>query len=135
MDKMMSQYRAMLLNGMQDLCQNKSTCARMSGDVDHYGWYYDAVSYALNNGLMKGTSETTFAPDSATTRAEAATILMRFIEGRKVAQSIKQTGEARLSRASFACKANIDQTGICEIGSVKDSDLTALYYGQREGIM
>ena len=131
MDKMMSQYRTMLLNGMQGLCQNKSTYARMSGDVDHDGWYYDAVSYALDNGLM----ETTFAPDSATTRAEAATILMRFIEGRKVAQSIKQTGEVRLSRASFACKANIDQTGICEIGSVKDSDLTALYYGQREGIM
>ena len=83
MDKMMSQYRTMLLNGMQDLCQNKSTYARMSGDVDHDGWYYDAVSYALNNGLMKGTSETTFAPDSATTRTEAAMILMRFIEGRK----------------------------------------------------
>ena len=75
MDKMMSQYRAMLLNGMQDLCQNKSTCARMSGDVDHYGWYYDAVSYALDNGLM----ETTFAPDSATTRAEAATFLTSVI--------------------------------------------------------
>ena len=38
-------------------------------------WYYDAVSYVYEHGLMTGTSGTAFAPDANLTRAMMATVL------------------------------------------------------------
>ncbi len=49
-------------------------------DVDESDWYYDAVSFVYNNGLMIGDDEasTIFAPSRHTTRAEYVTILYRM---------------------------------------------------------
>lgn len=41
-------------------------------------WYEDAVQYAYDNGLLTGTSATTFAPDAATTRGMAVSVLHRL---------------------------------------------------------
>ena len=46
-------------------------------DVAADAWYADAVEYVRGNGLMSGTSGTTFAPQAATSRAMLATILYR----------------------------------------------------------
>ena len=46
-------------------------------DVGRNDWYYDAVVYAYENGLMSGTSLTAFSPDAATTRGMIVTILWR----------------------------------------------------------
>ena len=48
------------------------------GDVAANAWYYDAVAYVTANGLMTGTSATTFAPDATTTRAMIWTVLARM---------------------------------------------------------
>ena len=40
-----------------------------------------AVKYAVGTGLIKGKSATEIMPGDNTTRAEAAAILQRFIEG------------------------------------------------------
>ena len=47
-------------------------------DVTSSAWYYDAVQYVCENGLMNGTSETAFSPDTATTRGMIVTILHRL---------------------------------------------------------
>ena len=47
-------------------------------DVAANAWYYDAVAYVTANGLMNGTSATTFAPDATTTRAMIWTVLARM---------------------------------------------------------
>ena len=47
-------------------------------DVAGSAWYYDAVAYAYENGLMDGTSATTFAPAMNTTRAMLATLIYRM---------------------------------------------------------
>lgn len=47
-------------------------------DVPSDAWYYDDLYYAWFNGLIKGTSETTFEPDATTTRAQAVTVLYRI---------------------------------------------------------
>ena len=47
-------------------------------DVAEGAWYYDAVSYAYENGLMTGTSATLFAPSTVTSRAMLATLLWRL---------------------------------------------------------
>ena len=46
-------------------------------DVDD-GWYYDAVLWAYENGIVTGTSATTFAPNGDVTREQMATFLYRF---------------------------------------------------------
>lgn len=47
-------------------------------DVSDDAWYYDAVRYVNENGLMAGTSDNTFAPDLTTTRGMIVTILYRL---------------------------------------------------------
>ena len=49
-------------------------------DVAASDWYFDAVQYVLEKGLMNGTSDWTFAPNDATTRGMIVTILAR-VEG------------------------------------------------------
>lgn len=47
-------------------------------DVAADAWYADAVQYVYENGMMSGTSETTFSPDLTTTRGMIVTILYRM---------------------------------------------------------
>ena len=47
-------------------------------DVSDYDWFSDGVQYVYDNGLMNGTSDTTFSPDSKFTRAMFVTILGRM---------------------------------------------------------
>ena len=47
-------------------------------DVAPNAWYKDAVQYAYDNGLMTGTSATTFEPEATTTRAMIVSILARL---------------------------------------------------------
>lgn len=41
----------------------------------------EAMTWAVNTGIINGTSSTTLSPQGEATRAQVATILMRFIEG------------------------------------------------------
>ena len=41
-------------------------------------WFADAVQYAVDNGMMNGTSEMTFHPNGTTTRGMIVTILYRL---------------------------------------------------------
>ena len=52
-------------------------------DVSTGAWYFDAVSYVYANGLMDGTSGTTFEPDANMTRAMVWAILAR-VDGETV---------------------------------------------------
>lgn len=47
-------------------------------DVNTSDWYNEAVQYVSGQGLMSGTSATTFEPDASTTRGMIATILYRL---------------------------------------------------------
>lgn len=55
-------------------------------DVKEDSWYYDAVRYVYENGLMKGTSDKNFSPDEKTTRGMIVTILHR-LEGSPSAET------------------------------------------------
>lgn len=46
-------------------------------DVQRTDWFYDAVQYVWEKGMMNGTGETTFEPDTTTTRGMIVTILHR----------------------------------------------------------
>ena len=47
-------------------------------DVTEGDWFYDAVRYAYENGLMDGVGDGQFAPNATTTRAQLVTILYRL---------------------------------------------------------
>ena len=59
--------------------------ARFS-DITMSAWYHDAVDSAVTSGLMKGESDTSFAPNKPLTRAMLATILYR-VSGDKAPHS------------------------------------------------
>ena len=46
-------------------------------DVKAGSYYYDAVLWAMEQGITKGTSETMFSPDATCTRAQIVTFLWR----------------------------------------------------------
>ena len=46
-------------------------------DVEEGSYYETAVLWAVENGITNGTSETTFSPDAACSRAQFATLLWR----------------------------------------------------------
>ena len=47
-------------------------------DVSESDWFYDAVKYVAETGLMDGMSETSFEPNLSTTRCMIVTILWRL---------------------------------------------------------
>lgn len=53
-------------------------CALPFVDVHANDWFFDPVCYVYREGLMTGTSATTFAPDATTTRAMIVSILARL---------------------------------------------------------
>ena len=55
----------------------KATGTNPFADVSTSDYYYDAVLWAVANGVTKGTSSTTFSPDAAVTRAQAVTFQWR----------------------------------------------------------
>ena len=55
-------------------------------DVSTGSWYYDAVQYVYDAGLMSGTGSDVFSPDGATTRGMIVTLLYR-LEGSPVCSS------------------------------------------------
>ena len=48
------------------------------GDVESGVWYTEAVRWAAAEGIVKGYSDTVFAPDDTVTREQLATILYRY---------------------------------------------------------
>ena len=46
-------------------------------DVSEDAYYYEAMLWAIENGITKGTSNTTFSPNAPCTRAQAMTFLWR----------------------------------------------------------
>ena len=61
------------------------TAAKVEGlpftDVTSGDWFYDAVAYVYENGIMAGTSDTTFEPDMLLDRAMAAQLFYN-LEGK-----------------------------------------------------
>lgn len=47
-------------------------------DVKENAYYYDAISWAVENGITLGTSETTFSPNAVCTRGQIVTFLYRY---------------------------------------------------------
>ncbi len=60
-------------------------------DVESGSWYEAAVNWASANGIVNGTSATTFDPNATITREQMATILYRYANFKKYDLTVGQT--------------------------------------------
>lgn len=67
--------------------KDDASWANPFSDVEASDWYYSAVQYAAQNGLMKGTGNNTFSPGLVTNRGMIATILYNLDGSGETAQS------------------------------------------------
>ena len=70
-------------------------------DVPDGQWYSGAVAWAAQEGIVLGTTRTTFSPDEALTREQLATILLRYAEKNALDEA------ARSSLSGFADGASV----------------------------
>lgn len=54
-------------------------------DVDKDAYYADAVYWAKSNGIVSGTTDTTFAPNENITREQIAAIILRYAQYKDIA--------------------------------------------------
>mgnify|MGYP002770194914 CR=1 FL=1 len=66
-----------LASDASDCPQDNSCPLAGYSDLQMHTWYHDCVHYCLENGLMVGTAQGVFSPDTALTRAQAVVILWR----------------------------------------------------------
>lgn len=59
-------------------CPDVSDIEMPFTDVKEGAYYYDAVKWAVSEGITVGTSATTFSPNATVTRAHVVTFLYRF---------------------------------------------------------
>ena len=62
----------------QDCLRNETCPLFKFTDVDRWAWYHDGSHYCVENGLIVGTTNTTFSPDMSISRAMVVTILWRM---------------------------------------------------------
>ena len=67
-----------ITSGAADCARDNTCLISKFPDAEPEAWYHDGVHYCLEQGLMVGTSETTFAPAMETSRAMIATIFWRL---------------------------------------------------------
>lgn len=90
-------------------------------DVAANAWYYDAVGYANANGLMGGTSATTFAPNGAMNRSMVWTVIARL-----AGQTISGANWAEDAKAWAVAQGVSDGTN--PDGNVTREELVTMLY-------
>ena len=87
-------------------------------DVDASSWYGPAVYWARANGIVTGTSDTTFTPDRPVTRQEMAAILHRYAEF-----------------AGYDVSASADLSGYTDAGDIAGYAQTAMAWANGAGLV
>lgn len=88
-------------------------------DVTPDSYYADAVVWAAKNGIVKGVSETKFAPDQNVTREQIAAIIYRYAEYKGIAPA-----------GAWAVKLNYSDTA-----EISDYAVEGVMYCSMKGIM
>ena len=99
----------------------KLNCANAENpftDVAEGAYYYDAVLWAVENGITNGVSATEFAPDAQCTRGQIVTFLYRAENTEKVSPYVKVLQEAIGRSAGMFAEGilyDVDGNGVQEL--------------------
>ena len=100
-------------------------------DVPATHWAYDYIANAVNNGIINGVTDKSFAPDAYITREQAATICFRTAQKLGIALTKKESKAFNdFNDVSVYAKKAVTELGACglmsgdENGDFKPSDET-----------
>lgn len=71
-------------------------------DVPADAWYAHAVAWAYSGGIISGTSKNQFSPDSAITREQMATLIVRFANYQRFALPRVRSGKTFSDKSQTA---------------------------------
>lgn len=83
--------RSMFVTVLYRIAGQPASAKSAFTDIVSGSWYEAAVNWASANGIVNGTSATTFAPDTVITREQMATIIYRFASYKKYDLTTSQT--------------------------------------------
>lgn len=83
--------RAQLAQVLWTICGSPEAEPTSFSDVPEGAWYYKAVSWCQQTGLISGQGDNTFAPNSPLTREQMTTILYRY--ARHTGYSLRATAD------------------------------------------
>jgi hypothetical protein len=107
------------------LCPAFAASASDFTDVSQSDWYYDAVSYAVENSLFSGTTATTFSPNAPLSRGMFVTVI-----GNLCGASGHSSGTAKITEAiNLRSKPSTD-SAIVKVLNLGDS---VSVYGLEDG--
>ena len=90
--------RAQMVQILYNMEGRPTSGSETFSDVDSADWFASAVAWAQKTGLVEGYDATTFGPDDALTRAQAAAILQRYAKYK--GESTDGSGSLNFSDAS-----------------------------------
>ena len=103
-----SMTRAMLVAVLHRLAGSPSVSGKMPfTDVEADTWYTEAVLWAYQNGIVAGTSDTTFAPQSNITREQIVAIFSRY-----TAKFAPDKAKAAAELTAFADSASVSDWAV-----------------------
>ncbi len=103
--------RAMLVTVLYRMSGETAKSSSVFTDVKPGDWYAEAVSWARENGIVQGVTDTTFAPNGAVTREQMATILCRYAQR----QGTVQEADASVLSA-FADASSVSSYAVSAMG-------------------
>lgn len=112
-----AQFLTMLSKSVSSVDVTSSAPAGFS-DVPQGEWYYHYVNWGFENGIVAGTSETTFDPDAKITREQMAMMLNNF---------------SKYSQATFA--PTVSEITFTDTDSISEWAAESVKYIVRAGIM
>lgn len=62
-------------------------------DVKENSWYYEYVKAAFDNGIIEGTTPTTFRPNNEVTREQMVAIVIRILEDKNLLHTLEQVNK------------------------------------------
>lgn len=101
------------LGRLQGITVNNNVTTKFT-DVPSGRFYTGYVAWAVNNGFVNGTSDTTFSPDKAITRQQFAVIVYRYINkylSSKIPNNLPTPSYSDYSSIGTSYRAAVDRLG------------------------
>ena len=112
--------RAMFVTVLYRLEKEPTGAKADFADVPEGTYYENAVGWAVQNGIVKGVSETEFAPDNTITREQMAAIIYRYMKFKGLDMSLSE---------------NVDVTSYEDFENISDYAKEAFRFACSNGII
>ena len=91
-------------------------------------WYYDSVMYAYKNGIIRGTSDTTFTPDRTMSAKEFTALVMRALGKEDIQPENALAEAAKLNLITGKTVTELENKGTFTRGDMVDIAYAAYKY-------